>query len=83
MEGVLSWPIKFFERDNVWVHRVAANSYDFKIRATRDFVCNPLLSPLDLCGAIDFKVVTLQCVDPFSEEHPTKIVVSSIIKSCN
>ena len=29
---------------NVWVHRVAENRLNIESRATRDSVCNPLLS---------------------------------------
>lgn len=34
------------KRHNAWVHRAAANSIDFKTRATRGSVCNPLLSSI-------------------------------------
>ena len=38
-DGLFMFP----KLDNVHVHRVAANSIDFKSRATRDSVCNILL----------------------------------------
>ena len=45
-EKMVSMGFQSCERfaDNVWVHRAAANDIDFKPRAARGSVCNPLLS---------------------------------------